>query len=388
MTRPRWFALPFLAVAGLLIAGCGDSGTTTSSNSASGPTDTSSDGDASTTTKPAVTAPPTTAPDPTIFNPARVGDPLELSSFVLTLDEFHSNNGALDRRTTTTGYIKEPKSAFVVSDFGEFGTYKTYLVEGNTYREDNSGFWYLYANGSLAAPDILQDVDYSTALSYLGVATAVFVGEEDYAGVAAYHFTFDETNLQNFTYFTPENPSPEAEGDFYLAKDGNYVLYAHSRQVAAGTGYELIDEFTDTLSSVNGLAEITLPDDMLPLKEALDTGTLLGIPMPADGVIDSMLSYNEGGIGVYYYEFTSTWKNDAEFLDFYTNLQPTNGWTVSWIGQVKNYDVDCGDGKCAIIKNGDKQVILSFDGSNLHADWDREHRFGPCTNPASPTACG
>ena len=78
----------------------------------------------------------------------------------------------------------------------------------------------------------------------------------------------------------------------------------------------------------------------------------------------------------------------ADSVDFYTNLQPTNGWTVTHIGQVENLDVYCGDGNCVIINNGDKQVILYFDGSNLHADFDREHRFGPCTQPLSPTACG
>jgi hypothetical protein len=41
-----------------------------------------------------------------------------------------------------------------------------------------------------------------------------------------------------------------------------------------------------------------------------------------------------------------------------------------------------------IINNGDKQVILYFDGVNLHANYDREHQFSPCTQPISATACG
>lgn len=380
-----------LAAVGLLLAGCGGSSESSSTNASpsdsTGATVPSSD-EIATTTAPAITAPTTTLPDPTVFNPSDLGRILELSSFVLTRIESHSNNGTLDGRTTTIGYTNAPASAYVEVQYSSGDFSKDYLVDGRTYQKNHQNYWYLYENGSLAAPDILYDVEYPQALSYLSVGTAVFIGEEDYAGVAAYHFTFDETNLQGYSSYTPEHPGPEAEGDFYVAKDGNYVLYAHSRQVSAGPGYELIDEFTDTLSSVNGVTTIALPDDMLPLKDALDLGVALGVPMPADGQLDSMINYNSGGIGVYYYQFTSTWKNEAEFLAFYTNLQPTNGWTVTHIGQIENLDVYCGDGNCVIVKNGDKQVILYFDGSNLHADFDREHRFGPCTQPYSPTACG
>lgn len=374
MRNPRRVAARILAVVGFALAGCGESGQT---NSAAPPatdeTVPSSDADPTTTTAPPTTASPTTLPDPTIFNPKTLGDVLELSSFVLTVAEDHSSNGQPNQRTTTIGYIRDPSSAYVVSDFDEYGTATEYFVDGATYQNNNQGHWYLYANGSVAAPDILQVVGRSDAM--YEVISAVFVGEEAFGGVAAYHFTFDETNLQSFSSYTPERPSPEVEGDFFLAKEGNQVLYAHSRQVAAGEGYELIWEYTETLSSVNQLSEIELSGDMLPLKEALDLGASLAIPMPADGVLDSMINYNQGGIGVYYYQFTSTWNNETEFLDYYTTLPPTNGWTVTHIGQVKNLDVYCSDGNCVIIKNGDKQVILYFDGRNLHADYDREHRF-------------
>ncbi len=376
---------------GLLLVGCADSGATTATDaSPNDAADTSvavSDATSAATTS-AVAGPTTTLPDPTVFNPNSLGNILELSSFVVTRVESHSNNGAVDGRTTTIGYVKEPLNASVEVQYQDGQSSKDYLVDSGTYQKDNQNYWYLFASTSRAAPDILNDVQYSQALTYLGVTTAVFVGEADYAGVAAYHFTFDESNLQNYSSYTPEHPGPEAEGDFFVAQHGNYVLYAHSRQESKGAGYDLIDEFTDTLSSIDGVPAITLPDDMVPLKDALDLGTALGIPMPTDGVVDSMINYNSGGIGVYYYQFTSSWKNEAEFLDFYANLQPTNGWTVTFVGQVENLDAFCGDGNCVIIENGDKQVILYFDGSNLHADFDREHRFGPCKQPYSATACG
>jgi hypothetical protein len=362
-----------LAAAGL-VAGCSNSGSTDSSNnSLSGSTISSSD-DAATTTTAAISAQsPTTVPDPTIFDPTRLGDLLELSSFLLTLDEFHSNNGEVSTTVTTKGYTNEPRSAFRVSDFGQYDLYKEYLVDGATLQRDHQNYWFIYAKASLAAPDILQDVNYSDAVS--GLISATYVGEESFGGIPSYHYTFNETNLYSYD---PDRPNIDGEGDFFLAKDGNYLLYAHSRMVVSGEGgFELIDEFTETLSSVDALTEITLPDDMLPLKDALDLGTSLGIPMPADGAVDSMINYNQGGIGVYYYQFTSSWTNESEFIAFYQSLPPTNGWTVTHIGQVKNYDAECLDGNCVIINNADKQVILYFDGVNLHANYDREHQFSP-----------
>ena len=378
---------------GVLLAGCGDAADSSSTNAATNASSADSTasatdvGDTSVSTV-AATATPTTIPDPTVFNANNVGNFLELSSFVLTKAESHTNNGVFGGTTSTISYIKAPLSASVEIRYSSGDSSQDFIVDGRTYQRDISNFWFTYEVGSLATPNVLDDAEFSTALSYLGVVSAVFVGEEDFGGVPAFHFTFDETDLLNYPLYTAEKPSPEAEGDFYLAKDGNYVLYAHSRQVITAPGFEGIDEFTDTLSSVNGVTAITLPDDILPIKDAHDLGIQLEIPMPADGVLDNMINYNDGGIGVYYYQYTSTWKNEAEFIDFYTNLQPTNGWTVSFIGQVENLDVFCGDGNCVIIKNGDKQVILYFDGSNLHADFDREHQFGPCTQPYSATACG
>ena len=369
-------ALTLCAVLGLLIAGCGGSAQTTSSDVSTivdSTPPTSGESSPTSATTPTTARVTTTTVDPTIFNPQRIGDISELGSFVFNIDEAHLNNGSPTTRKTTVGYINEPFSASVVTELGEFDTVQEYLIDGRYYERDHQNYWTLYENGSLATPNLLYPLQAEYALS--SVLTATFAGEDAFEGIPAYHFTFDETNLVNFDYFTPDNPSPEAEGDFYLAIDGNYPLYVHSRSVSSGPGFELIDEYTETLSQFNQLAEITLPADMLPLKDAFDMGLTFGIPMLPDGKLDSMINYNSGGIGVYYYQYTTTWKNEAEFIDFYTNLQPTNGWTVTHIGQVKNLDVFCNDGNCVIINNGDKQFILYFDGSNLHADYDREHRF-------------
>lgn len=363
------------AALSLLVAGCGSSDET----NASDPVAVNESAIATTGDSSPATATPTTAPvttttvDPTVFNPQRIGRLAELASFVFTIDELHVSTGGTSTRRTTIGYIKEPFDAYVVADLGGGDVVQEYLVGGRYYERDHQNYWTMYEDGSLGTPDLLYVLQTEYALS--SVLTATFVGEEAFEGTPAYHFTFDETNLANFDYFTPENPGPEAEGDFYLAKDGNYPLYVHSRSVLSGPGFELIDEYTETATEVNQVAPITLPANMQPLKDAFDMGLTFGIPMPADATLDSMINYNSGGIGVYYYQYTSSWKNEAEFIAFYTDLPPTNGWEVTHIGQVKNLDAYCIDGNCVMIKNGDMQFILYFDGSNLHADYDREHRF-------------
>ena len=101
-----------------------------------------------------------------------------------------------------------------------------------------------------------------------GVLTAQLVGQEDFGGLRANHFVFNETNTRSFASYTPENPSPTVEGDFYLAQEGNYVLYAHSKETSPGRSYEV----TEAMSFIGQLGETTLPDDMAPMSQALDVG--------------------------------------------------------------------------------------------------------------------
>ena len=77
--------------------------------------------------------------------------------------------------------------------------------------------------------------------------------------------------------------------------------------------------------------------------------------------------------------------SNDEFLEFYKNLAPTNGWTVSHIGEVANHYV-CDSQVCVILKKGDAQIILftsdyqDTTGKNhraIHADYDRLHVYHP-----------
>jgi hypothetical protein len=63
-----------------------------------------------------------------------------------------------------------------------------------------------------------------------------------------------------------------------------------------------------------------------------------------------------------------------EFLEFYRNLTPTNGWTVTHIGQITNH-VDCGSEVCVIINKGNTQIILFHYEGFIGADHDTLHRF-------------
>jgi hypothetical protein len=132
------------------------------------------------------------------------------------------------------------------------------------------------------------------------------------------------------------------------------------------------------LSSINQLKEIAVPADFLALKLDLD----LGLPLPAGTTLTGVIRYAQGlGVDSYGYH-ASVSSND--FLAFYNNLAPTNGWTVAHIGRVANHYV--GDTQvCVILKKGDAQVIVftqdlqAAAGKNLTilADYDRQHVYHP-----------
>jgi len=183
---------------------------------------------------------------------------LDLSSFVLTITVDNTNNGQLVEHNTSIGYIKEPIAMYRLTTFaydgGSGDGARNYLVDGRSYDEDQVGSWRLFEAGSSAAPDPTKNSELRSSI-LAGVLTAQLVGQEDFAGVPANHFVFDETNTSSFSYYTPEKPSPTVEGDFYLAQDGNYVLYAHSKESSPGRVYEV----TEAMSFINQVGPITLP---------------------------------------------------------------------------------------------------------------------------------
>lgn len=373
-----------VGVLALLLASCGaddSSPAATTPAESSGRVVTSSPTDSAAPTSSTIPATstastPTEQPGPPTYEPQRLGDNLDLASFVLTVTVDNTNNGQLATSIITVGYTKEPIGMYRLATFSYDGgdaSTRSYLVDGRTYDENQFGDWRLYEAGSRAAPDPSDTVELRSGILG-GVLTAQLVGQEDFAGLPTNHFAFNETNTRNFSSYTPENPSPTVEGDFYLAQDGNYVLYAHSKESSPGRVYEV----TESMSFIGLVGEIMRPDDMAPMSQALDVGAGLTSVLPPGSALVSMLRYSSG-IGVDYYTYTTSAKNNDDVLNFYRAMPPTNGWTVAHIGHIALHrePTNCETrNECVILHNGGEQVVVSSAGT-IMLEYDRQHVFSP-----------
>lgn len=326
--------------------------------------------------EPTTVAPTTVAPGPPVYDPQRLGDALDLASFVFTITVDNTNSGQLSQNITSIGYTKEPTSMYRLATFSFDdidGGERTYLVGGRSYDESQFGDWNLFEAGGRATPEPSDSTELRSSV-LAGVLTAQLVGQEDFGGLPANHFVFNETNTRSFASYTPEHPSPTVEGDFYLAQEGNYVLYAHSKETSPGRIYEV----TEAMSFIGQLTEITLPDDMVPMSQALDVGLgLLGI-LPPGSALSGMLRYGNG-IGVDYYTYEASVGNNDEFINFYRTMPATGGWTVAHIGHITPHlePTNCETrNECVILQNGGDRVVVSFAGT-ITLEFDREHVFSP-----------
>lgn len=380
--RPN--AMLSLGLVGLLLASCSSDGTSseqtpsatsTTTSVTTPPADTSTTPPSETSPPPTTTG-PTLPPGPPAFDSQAVGNNLMLPSFVVTVTVDNTNSGQLNETITTTGYINDPFSVYQLASFSYDGVtdgQREYVVNGRSYQENVSGDWYLYEAGSPAAPNYSGSVDLRLG-TLGGVSNAEFAGQGDVAGLPANHFVFDETDLTNYASYTPEHPSPTVEGDFYLAQEGNYVLYTHSKETSPGRTYEV----TEALSSVGQVAEITLPEELTPMTQALDTGVALGSLLPPGSSLLAMIRYVRG-IGIDYYSYKTSVRTNDEFLTFFRGLPPTNGWSVSHIGHIKPHleQFDCEISfECVILNNGGDQIVVSF-GGTISVEYDRDHVFSP-----------
>ena len=244
-----------------------------------------------------------------------------------------------------------------------------YLIEGRWYETTGRGDWFYNLEASPEDIEILQrsaDIREIITHGNLDLISAQFVGQEDFGGIPANHFTFDQTDLSGYDFPTPapgDYKIEAAEGDLYLAQDGNYLLYFHVKVTGnvyrdpVSPGYFAGEyEITVELSSINQVTEFAVPADYLASKLELDPD----LPLPGDTTLVSIVHYNDS-FAVDHYYLTATVSRD-EFLEFYRTLAPTNGWTVSHIGEVTNHST-CRSEVCVIINKGDKQIIL------FHSEW-------------------
>jgi hypothetical protein len=299
-----------------------------------------------------------------------------LPSFIQTVSVANTNDGQLSENTTVKGYVKDSNDAYELSSFATENSTdgeRRYLIDGRSYEENVSGDWYLHEVGSRAGLDPSEGLDLRSG-TLAGVLTADLADQGDFLGIPANHFVFDETDLYNSSSSTPDRPSPEVEGDFYLAQEGNYVLYTHSKETSPGRVYEV----TEDLSAIGQPVDIALPPDLAPMVEALDIGVALVRLLPPGTQLDGMLRY-EHGIGVDYYSYATSMRSLDDFLTFFRALPPTDGWTVSHVGHVRPHleQINCEtEVECVILNNGGEQIVISFRGG-ITLEYDREHVFSP-----------
>jgi hypothetical protein len=323
------------------------------------------------TTAPTATLPPpTVGPIATVWPPTYVawqlGDIRGLDSFVVTINEKNTNNGQLTELTNTIGYIKGPYRAYNENKYYS-GLDRTYSLDGWTYSLTGSGDWYISASSS---DDLFAKADIPAGNTEK-LAEAQFTAEEDYQGIPAYHFALDPVKTTDGT------TSNELEGDFYLAKDGNYVLYSHWKETSSQGNFTQVYEVTESLSSINQLTEIKIPADMTEMVKAANLPAEMSLPLPEGSAPYQMIRY-KSGIGVDLYFFTAPTISIDEFLDHYRNLPPTDGWEVTHVGHVNLHQDDCEvTRECVIIRKGSTQVILYYNGGSIRAEFDWPHLYRP-----------
>ena len=117
-----------------------------------------------------------------------------------------------------------------------------------------------------------------------------------------------------------------------------------------------------------------MPAEYLEPEQTLQE---LGLPLPAGSTLTGMERFT-GGLGIESYFFATSVTSDG-FYDFYENLAPADGWTVSHIGIVQNH-YRCGQRDCIILRNGVAQVILNYTDGGFTADYDRQRIYAPAPN--------
>jgi len=296
----------------------------------------------------------------------------------------------VEEQRITIGYIKQPFGGYSVKEFSwsgipftydGAGVHKKYWIDSWTYRTTGSEDYIIGQGYEQQALDYFLQYDADMREGQLFakyfVESAQFIGQEDFAGIPANHFTFDQTNLKEQSDPTGTYKIEKAEGDIYLAKGANYLLRFNIKEtgniypIFGEPGYTSGErEITEELSSINQLKEIAVPAEYI---EAEQTLTDLGIPLPAGTTLTALRRFVASSVESYFYETSAS---QDEFFEFYKNLAPTDGWTVSHIGMVL-YHRPCDSQVCAIINKGGAQVILYYGNGGIGADYDREHQFSP-----------
>ena len=313
----------------------------------------------------AVTSTQTPLPEPTatvwppVFDSAAIGDNRVLDSFILIITDNIVGGSADGDHSDLIGYIKEPLSASHTAYFsfagsgGNLEEDSYYLIDGIMFTKDgqNGPPFYYYAEFQPVADDVnywlldAADMRQGSFPIYL-IESAEFVAQEDYQGIPANHFSFDETDLGGVGYV---GDLQSGQGDIYLAQGDNYPVYIHFNV----TGSEASREFTAELLTINQLAEIGLPADF-PVFELNP-----GIPFPEGTILWSVQEGFEGDDSDWYDHFVPLEISNQDFLDFYRNLPDDSAWKLEEIGNVSDFR-SCNARQCVTLINWRlSQVVIA-----------------------------
>jgi hypothetical protein len=313
------------------------------------------------------TAEPTPTVWPPVYEPNAIGDNRILDSFVLSITDNIVGGSSDGDHSDTVSYVSEPLSAAHIAHFsfagsgGDLEKDSFYLLDGILFTKDgiNGPPFNYYAQflpfeevdpmlgeaGAHVNHVLLDaaDLRQGSFPIYL-LESAEFVAQEEYQGIPANHFTFDESDLGGVGYI---GDVQTAQGDVYLAQGENYLLYVHFTV----TGTEASREFTAELTSINQLTEISLPADFPAFN--LDPA----VPFPEGSILWSV-SADDIGEYDFYDNFVPLSISHDAFLDFYRNLPADSDWTLVEIAPTDEYYL-CEARDCVTLTNGDVEVTLA-----------------------------
>ena len=307
---------------------------------------------------------PTATPDPAVFDPSTFGDIRKVDSFVVTTVWKETGQDYLYDSETRSEYNRNPAGFHDTSTFHGFNSYSyppdtttsgdAYWLGEWAYYKDNLTAKWRVTRAAKENYNVspLDNFDLAKIISISWFKSAKYLGVEQYKGIPAYHYSFDETNLMKL-----ENVQVEkASGELFVSVEGRYPLHSYARfsgKIIPAPGQdppwaEGVDERTQDLVSFNQPVQISLPADYPNYDLNPD------FPLPSGSVLNSV--YQVEGLEKSYQYITPV--NEEEFKAFYASLVPTNGWTASKPVDLSGPVIWCE--ACFSFSKGGQQVVLEF----------------------------
>lgn len=298
-------------------------------------------GTAATTATPTATAP--------AIDVASVKALTDLNSFRSSVEisfqgVYSDGTQAMGSEYVTEEYVKSPRAFHVamwgmvpsagMNNVAEDAPVESYLVD-NRMLTNLTGSW-----TQTPVTGIVSSSASGVANSILNnLTSAVFQGTENYNGVEALHYTFNQTHLDPAKF--PQGLSVDsASGTIYLAVEGNYVIHAELTLTGADAGVPITagvrpmksgtTKYSVDVTDANKPVTVKVPD--LVLQASAPPADL---PLMADATLLSRLEkkviYTSG-------------KTLEEISAFYRAEMPKNGWTETTANPAEKSTLTFGKG--------------------------------------------